>query len=75
MREKDTIVALVTPWMSSAVAIIRVSGPLVREIIKKWLQRSSVTPRRFYKSSFTYQHNVIDEGLWVYFKGPHSYTG
>ena len=75
MDTPDTIVALVTPWVSSGVAIIRVSGPRVPEYITQWLGRRTPRPRFFYKSPFTVRHHVIDEGLWVYFKAPHSYTG
>lgn len=73
----DTIAALSTPWMSSGVAVIRVSGPLVRRLIDAWLSFPivNVKARYFYKASFCVDSLVVDEGLWVYFPSPHSYTG
>lgn len=72
---QDTIVALSTPWMASGVAVIRATGPLVKEFLSSWLMCSDIKARHCYKGQFEVGGQVVDEGLWVYFPAPHSYTG
>lgn len=71
----DTIVAPATPAGCGGVAIIRLSGPFVKNIITTWCQRE-LRPRQATKLSFNDENgNVIDEGLAIYFPQPHSFTG
>lgn len=72
---QDTIVALSTPWLPSGVAVIRASGPLVKNFLSTWLCLLNAKPRHCYKSNFIVDGRVLDEGLWVYFAAPFSYTG
>ena len=72
----DTIAAIATPPGRGGVGIIRVSGPLAQNIAQSITRHLHPTPRmahfvRFYGSDST----VIDEGLLLYFKAPHSFTG
>ncbi len=71
----DTIVAPATPPGRGGVAIIRVSGPLVKKIsvalLKKIPQPRLATFSRFYD-----QHETsLDEGIALFFQGPASFTG
>lgn len=70
-----TIVAQATPPGRGGVAILRVSGPLVPEVIAKML-RTRIQPRMAaYTSFFNAQHEVIDQGIALYFPNPNSFTG
>jgi tRNA modification GTPase len=74
---RDTIVANVTPLIPSAVGIIRISGDKALDIAKKIFELpKNVTPRRAYFGKIRdTKGNIIDEGILIYFKAPHSFTG
>lgn len=68
----DTIVALASAAGAAGIAVVRVSGPKVPEIIMKL--GLSLKPR--YASYAPIKDNqVIDYGLWLYFPAPDSFTG
>ena len=71
-----TIAAIATPLGRGGVGIIRLSGSKAYAIACALTGKSEFTPRlasfcRFYQADGT----VIDEGLVLYFKAPHSFTG
>lgn len=71
-----TIAAIATPIGRGGVGVIRLSGSKAYDIACKLTKKSSFTPRlasfcRFYQAD----GQVIDEGLVLYFKAPHSFTG
>lgn len=71
----QTIAAIATPSGKGGVGIIRISGPLALTIAKKI---SSIEPqvRKVHFCEFKNDGNQsIDQGLLLYFKGPHSFTG
>lgn len=71
----ETIVAPVTPPGRGGVGIIRISGPLTKLISSTVLQQN-LTPRHAYHLPFiAADHSVIDEGIAIFFKAPHSFTG
>lgn len=75
----DTIAALATPPGRGGVGIIRVSGPDCRQIAATMLGQCPA-PRYahygpFYRDAFHGERDTIDEGLALYFPGPHSFTG
>ncbi|MFN3607941.1 MAG: tRNA uridine-5-carboxymethylaminomethyl(34) synthesis GTPase MnmE [Hyphomonas sp.] len=76
MGARDTICALASGPPPSAIAIIRVSGPAVGDIGKTLLASGLPAPKR---AALTYIYDAagaeIDQGLALYAKGPHSYTG
>jgi len=74
---KDTIVANVTPLIPSAVGIIRISGDEALKIGKKLFSLpEKVQPRKAYYGKIKDRKGeTIDEGLLIYFKAPHSFTG
>ncbi|WP_296405144.1 tRNA uridine-5-carboxymethylaminomethyl(34) synthesis GTPase MnmE [Psychrobacter sp.] len=76
MSNVKTIAAIATPLGRGGVGIIRLSGPKAYDIACQLTSKKSFTPRlaifcRFYN----HQHNIIDEGLVLYFKAPYSFTG
>lgn len=73
--KNDTITAIATPPGRGGVGIIRVSGSLVSTIAKNILKKT-LTPRFATYSQFLDAHsNIIDEGIVLFFPGPHSFTG
>lgn len=74
MRE-DTIVAIATPPGRGGVGIIRISGTLACSIAQS-LTGKCPAPRSFIHCSFfDKKRTLIDQGLILYFKAPHSFTG
>ena len=72
-----TIYALSTGTGISGIAIIRVSGPDTKEVIKKLTNSALPKPRQATKRKFNKinTNEVIDEGILLWFPGPESYTG
>lgn len=71
-----TIAAIATPLGRGGVGVIRLSGARAYDIACELTGKSIFKPRmasfcRFYQADGA----VIDEGLVLYFKGPHSFTG
>ncbi|MCQ2802824.1 MAG: tRNA uridine-5-carboxymethylaminomethyl(34) synthesis GTPase MnmE [Bacilli bacterium] len=73
----DTIVALATPPMKSALAIIRVSGEdcfdIVSEVFSKDIRNTD--KKTIYVGNIIDQDKVIDEVVLLAYKGPKSFTG
>ncbi|HLR16956.1 MAG TPA: tRNA uridine-5-carboxymethylaminomethyl(34) synthesis GTPase MnmE [Alcanivoracaceae bacterium] len=75
--KNDTIVAVATATGPGGVGIVRLSGKEALTIGLKICRReNSFTPRfahyhRFYNTA----DELLDEGLVLYFPGPHSFTG
>ena len=74
-RFTDTIAALATPTGTSAIAVVRVSGPasagLLREIFA-----AAPLPRSALHADYRDQRGTtVDDGLVTFFQTPHSYTG
>jgi tRNA modification GTPase len=82
-QPNDTIVALATAHGSSAIAVIRLSGPEAFNIVENFFySRNQKKKKLSDKSSHTAhfgliieQEVIIDEVLVTIFKGPNSYTG
>lgn len=71
----DPIVAIATAPGRGGIGIVRVSGPQLEPLITK-LFNTALTPRHAHYLPFNdAEGQAIDEGLALYFKGPHSYTG
>ena len=72
----DTIVAIATPPGRGGVGIIRISGPLSCLFAKKITQNTEITPRTaHFRTFFGLDGEIIDQGLVLFFKSPHSFTG
>ena len=72
-----TIYALSTGSGISGIAIIRVSGPDTKKVIKKLTNSPMPEPRKATKRKFNIinTNELIDEGILLWFPGPESYTG
>jgi len=76
----DSIVALATPPGRGGVAVIRLSGNLVKEIaentLKNKILEKKLKPRyATYISFLDSDQSIIDQGIALYFPAPHSFTG
>ncbi|MGC8612097.1 MAG: tRNA uridine-5-carboxymethylaminomethyl(34) synthesis GTPase MnmE [Athalassotoga sp.] len=74
MVMNDTIVAISTPYGKSAIGMVRISGPKTLEIIKKHL-KAPIKPRMAIHSNFEVNGKVLDDVIFVFYKGPRTYTG
>jgi len=72
-RIDDTIVARGTPAGRGGIAVIRVSGPNVRQISTRLI--GSVPPPRLATLVDIGGTETIDTGIALFFPGPHSFTG
>jgi tRNA modification GTPase len=76
----DTIAAIATPSGQGGVGIVRVSGPLATAVAEK-ISGLCPAPRFVHYGDFSESNKsdsnitVIDSGLTLYFKKPHSFTG
>lgn len=71
----DTIVAQATAMVAQPIGIVRISGPKSLAIIQKLAKQETFNPRTVYFSKLYDGDEVIDQGVVIYFKGPHSFTG
>jgi len=73
---RDTICAVATGLPPTAIATIRVSGPLTQSIIGSVLSVEALVPRyATYVSVLSSDRSLIDTGIALFFCGPKSYTG
>lgn len=73
----DTIVALATPPMKSALAIIRVSGEDCFEIVSKVFSKdiTKTDKKTIYIGDIVFNNKTIDQVVLLAYKGPKSFTG
>ncbi|CAA0081464.1 tRNA modification GTPase MnmE [BD1-7 clade bacterium] len=76
---QDTIVAIATPAGKGGVGIVRLSGKDALTIGER-LTQSALKPRYahftgFFENASSTTDNLLDEGIVIYFKAPHSFTG
>ena len=74
----STIAAIATGPAAGGVGIIRISGPDALRVARMLAPRlpDAPHPRHAYFTPFTDRAGaVLDEGLALFFRGPHSYTG
>lgn len=76
MSVVETIAAVATPPGRGGIGIIRLSGPLANPIALQLTSSTSIGPREaLYHSFYSSDGELIDQGLLLYFKAPHSFTG
>ena len=72
---KETIVAQATPIGRGGVGILRVSGPLATKVAKAVLGKALQPRIANYLPFKEADGTVLDQGIALYFKAPHSFTG
>ncbi|MDC0660956.1 tRNA uridine-5-carboxymethylaminomethyl(34) synthesis GTPase MnmE [Marinobacter sp. SS21] len=74
-HRSETIAAIATAPGQAGVGIVRVSGPVAREIAQRVLGFDP-TPRYAHYGPFRQADGgMIDEGIGLFFPNPHSFTG
>lgn len=75
--KRDTIAALATGAGRAGVAIIRVSGPQSRDVLKSLIPMRFPKPREAMHARFFDQrdNSIIDAGVALFFENPASFTG
>ena len=73
----ETIVALATPPLKSALAIIRVSGDDCFDVVSKCFSKDirSIDKRTLLVGEIVSDNEVIDQVVLAVYKGPKSFTG
>lgn len=76
-NQRPTICAIATPTGRGGVGVIRLSGKTAHAIAQALTHRQGdFVPRHAYFCRFRDgQGAIIDEGVLLYFKAPHSFTG
>jgi tRNA modification GTPase len=74
-KYKDTIYALSTPTGKSAIAVIRISGEQSLNVLKKISSIQKIQPNKTKLILLSFQKQIIDQVLVVFFKKPNSFTG
>lgn len=76
MANDTTIAAIATPPGRGGVGIIRLSGKHAYSIASSLSKQSTLPPRKaIYSGIYNQQHELIDNGIIIFFKAPHSFTG
>lgn len=76
MGTRDTICALASGPPPSAIAVVRVSGPAVRQVCERLLASGLPEPRRAVLTLIADPMGAeVDRGLVLFSPAPHSYTG
>ena len=74
--DASPIAAIATPTGRGGVGIIRISGKDLSPLVATLFGKQRLQPRHATYLPFKdADGNIIDQGLAVYFKAPHSYTG
>lgn len=70
-----TIAAIATPPGRGGIGIVRMSGPMSLDILKKIFKtKKDIKPRFMHYGHISYDDKIIDEVMACYFKRPYSYT-
>ena len=74
-KNEDTIVAQATPYGTSAISIIRISGKNSEQIIRQLTGDKALVPNRVKYKNIKHNKKIIDDIQYVFYKSPKSYTG
>jgi tRNA modification GTPase len=72
---EHTIVAQATPIGRGGIGVVRISGENTLEIAQKFLRQVPAPRYAHYGRFLDSKNEVIDIGISIFFKKPHSYTG
>ena len=76
MNNNDTIFALSSGHGKSGVAVIRISGPDLKNTFSQFISKENAAPRHAYFTNLRDKNgDLIDQCLAIYFPGPNSFTG
>src|SRR5579863_7339908 len=74
--DKDNIVAIATGHGYAGIGIVRISGHNLGNILASLGGKNDLLPRiAHYNNIYNSDNEVIDSGVLINFKAPHSFTG
>jgi tRNA modification GTPase len=71
----DTIAALATPVGTSAIAVMRASGPLAAELVQNIFGEPPLPRMARHSDYHDSRGRLVDDVLFTYFAAPNSFTG
>ncbi len=75
LANNDTITAQATPPGRGGVGIVRISGPMAKQISEQ-IVKTDLKPRyAYYGAFYDGADQEIDQGIAIFFPGPNSFTG
>lgn len=74
-NQSDTIAAIATPTGSGGIGVVRISGKQCQIIAQDILGQFPKPRYATYLDFRLAQGHLLDRGIAIYFKAPHSYTG
>jgi tRNA modification GTPase len=74
-RPSDTIAALATPAGTAAIAVVRVSGPEAKRLTQEIFGSTPLPRSASHADYHDHAGTLVDDVLFTFFQGPHSYTG
>lgn len=75
MHDVDTIAAIASPPGTGGIGIIRLSGPQSLNIAKQLTRSTLIAGKIQFRNFRDAQDQILDHGILLYFKSPHSFTG
>ena len=75
MTADDTIAAIATPPGVGGIGIIRISGAIARTIGETLCGQPVKAGRLQFRRFYAADEDLLDHGLCLYFRAPHSFTG
>jgi tRNA modification GTPase len=75
MQNNDTIAAIATASGAGGIGVVRVSGSLCQNVASEILGHCPAPRYATYLPFYDNNQNLIDRGIAIYYKNPHSYTG
>lgn len=74
-NNEDTIAAIATGTSAGGIGVVRVSGPAAISVAKAILKQCPKPRYAAFLPFYDADHTLIDQGIAIYYQGPHSYTG
>lgn len=74
-QDRETIAAVATAPGRGGIGVVRVSGPRAKAVAITLSGREPIARHAHYGPFHSDDGEVIDEGLLLFFPGPHSFTG
>ena len=75
MQSNDVIAAIATPPGRGGIGIVRISGQNLEEITRQLLGDLPKPRYASFKRFLDQNHQIIDQGIAIFYAAPHSYTG
>ena len=75
LKPGETIAAIATASGAGGIGVVRVSGALCQIIAGQVLGECPAPRYAAYLPFYDSHHHLIDRGIAIYYKSPHSYTG